>query len=162
MAQRISKPQEATPITTVCRICDCAEPYISNPRTKLFEPGCGDGNFLVEVLSRRLQNISRGYSDAAFQNEILTTVANLYGIDISPLAICETRQRLQLLTKEYASQYVQLDYRFLPLLVQILESNFFVGDLLQDCSKMTFLLWQKKKNFEFVHTAAVLPTRKFV
>lgn len=146
-----------TPPATVRLICDYTEPRLSDSRARLFEPGCGDGNFLVEILTRRLRKISRRHSATVFQTEVLLTVANLYGIDIRPIAISETRHRLQNIAIDFASQHSQLDYRFVPILEQILEKNFLVADMLQDCSKIVFPLWRKIHDFEFTMIPTVWP-----
>lgn len=146
-----------TPPATVRLICDYAEPRLSNPNVKLFEPGCGDGNFLVEILTRRLHKIPYHYPTDTFQNEVLLAVANLYGIDNRPIAISETRHRLQNIAVDFVSQHSQLDYRFVPVLEQILEKNFLVADMLQDCSKITFPLWRKTRDFEFTMAQTVWP-----
>lgn len=148
-----------TPPATVRLLCDYAEPQLSNPSTKLFEPGCGDGNFLVGILDRRLQKIQH-HSATVLQNDVLLTVANLYGIDIRPIAIAETRHRLQLLATNFVTRYSQPDYRFTPLLEQILAQNFIVADLLRDYSKITFPFWQKVRNFEFCMTPTIFPKEK--
>ncbi len=145
-----------TPPTTVRLICDYAEPHLSDPSAKLFEPGCGDGNFLIEILERRLQKIPH-HPASTFQNGVLLVIANLYGVDIRPIAISETRHRLQSLATEFVSRYSQPDYRFLPLLEQILERNFIVADLLQDYSAITFPLWQKVNDFEFTMMPTTWP-----
>jgi len=142
---------------TVRLLCNYAEPRLSDPHAGLFEPGCGDGNFLVEILSRRLQKIPHHQPTTAFQNAVILAVANLYGVDIRPAAISETRHRLQSFTTDFVSQYSQPDYRFVPLLEQVLERNFIVADLLQDCSKITFPLWQKVRDFEFIMTPTIWP-----
>ncbi len=146
-----------TPPTTVRLICDYAEPRLSDPNTRLFEPGCGDGNFLVEILTRRLRKISHYHPTATFQSEVLLTVANLYGIDIRPIAISETRHRLQSIAIDFVSQHSQLDYRFIPILEQILEKNFLVADMLQGRPEITFPFWRKAHDFEFTMTPTVWP-----
>jgi hypothetical protein len=84
----------------------------------------------------------------------------LYGIDVLPIAIDETRHRLQLLATNFVARYSQPDYRFTPLLEQILVQNFIVADLLRDNSKITFPFWQKVRNFEFCMTPTIFPKEK--
>ncbi len=61
------------------------------PRTFL-EPSCGDGNFLVEILARKLDrvtwrhrrgNLPAGATDEAAQFHALQALASIYAIDIS-------------------------------------------------------------------------------
>ena len=146
-----------TPPSTVRLVCDYAEPCLSAPDARLFEPGCGDGNFLVEVLTRRLQKITSFESIVTFQNEVLLTVSNLYGIDIRPVAVSETRHRLRILTTDFVNQRCQPDYRFAPLFEEILTRNFLTADLLRDRSKIIFPFWHKVRDFEFAMTPAIWP-----
>lgn len=147
-----------TPPATVRLLCNYAEPRLSNPNTKFFEPGCGDGNILIEVLARRLEKVSHHQSAVSFQNEILLAVSNLYGVDVRPAAVSETRYRLQVYTANFATQYSQLDYRFIPLLEHILQQNFFVANLLQNLSEISFPSWQRIRDFEFKFTLLPWPT----
>ena len=40
-------------------MCDLCEPDISAVDKKIFEPTCGNGNFLVEILRRKLTSIPK-------------------------------------------------------------------------------------------------------
>lgn len=151
-----------TPPATVRLLCDLAEPRLSDPDARFFEPGCGDGNFLTEILSRRLMQIPQQHTPTDFQNAVLSTVANLYGVDIRPFAISETRHRLRALIIDFVSQHSQPDYRFAPILEQILEQNFLVANLPRDCHQITFPLWRKTHDFEFISTPTFWPTESSI
>ena len=56
----------------------------ANPEKIFIDPACGDGNFLVRVLERKIQNGSTP----------LQALQNIYGIDIMPDNIEQCRQRL--------------------------------------------------------------------
>ena len=52
---------------------------------RLLEPACGDGNFLVEVLRRRLDAVSKKHPKHAlipWERDALCGLANLYGIEL--------------------------------------------------------------------------------
>lgn len=76
-----------TPAWLVSDMCDLCEPEISDPAKNVLEPACGNGNFLVEILRRKLEHC---HDDPA----ILTAVRSLYGVDIQGDNIQECRQRL--------------------------------------------------------------------
>lgn len=56
------------------------------------EPSCGNGNFLVEILRRKLNLISEGDSNRA--SKIIDCYRSLHGIDIMPDNVEEAKQRL--------------------------------------------------------------------
>lgn len=60
------------------------------------EPACGDGNFLVEILHRKLDSVKRLYKQDKQQFELysLRAVASIYGVDIQQDNVEEARARL--------------------------------------------------------------------
>ncbi len=59
------------------------------------EPACGTGNFLVEVLTRKLATVVRRYgkSQLEFERYAVMAVTSIYGIDLLPdnVAACQDR-----------------------------------------------------------------------
>ena len=59
------------------------------------EPACGTGNFLVEILARKLAVVAQRYSKSQFEFEryAVLAVCSIYGIDLLPdnVAACKTR-----------------------------------------------------------------------
>lgn len=83
---------------------------IFTPRKTFLEPACGDGNFLVAILERKLKHCT---SDT----EIKIAVESLYGIDILADNVQEARKRMQ---------------ELLPFdCTDILERNIVCGDFLK-------------------------------
>ncbi len=64
--------------------------------SRFLEPACGDGNFLFEVLSRKLDVLKRNYkkNQYEFEKNAIVVVGSLYGIDILEDNIIKTRERL--------------------------------------------------------------------
>lgn len=52
--------------------------------SRFLEPACGNGNFLVEILRRKLEVIRRQYQKQLGELELQTTIAlsSIYGVDI--------------------------------------------------------------------------------
>ena len=66
--------------------------WVVHPSPRFFEPACGDGNFLVAILSRKLDNVTRaincgslptGDHDDATLFYALEALASIYAVDIS-------------------------------------------------------------------------------
>ncbi len=52
--------------------------------SRFFEPACGKGNFLVEVLTRKLAVVANRYGKSQYEYEryAVIAVSSIYGIDI--------------------------------------------------------------------------------
>lgn len=64
--------------------------------SRFLEPACGNGNFLVEILRRKLEVIRRQYQKQLGELELQTTIAlsSIYGVDIMKDNVEECCQRL--------------------------------------------------------------------
>lgn len=64
--------------------------------SRFLEPACGTGNFLVEILRRKLEVIRRQYQKQLGELELQTTIAlsSIYGVDIMKDNVAECCQRL--------------------------------------------------------------------
>lgn len=94
-AERVRELAEVfTPGATVQAMLDLlpAEMWAIHPAATFLEPSCGDGNFLVAILDRKLRSITdalhggvlpagSGAGDALFHG--LEALASVYGVDIS-------------------------------------------------------------------------------
>lgn len=135
----------------VTRMCDLSEPLVSNLQKKFFEPGCGDGNFLVEVLRRRFS------CAGASVPKILLAVSNIYGLDVSDDKIHQARRRLATLTRNYIKEHnIAYNYRFWPVFTNILEHNIIVADFLGNWSSIKFISWKQFDAYDFVPSLTTL------
>ncbi len=64
--------------------------------SRFLEPACGNGNFLVEILKRKLQVVEARYSKSQleFERYALLALSSIYGIDILPDNVQTCRDRL--------------------------------------------------------------------
>lgn len=64
--------------------------------SKFLEPACGNGNFLIEVLRRKLDVVDRRYSKSQIEWELNTLIAvsSIYGVDILEDNTKECQERL--------------------------------------------------------------------
>lgn len=64
--------------------------------SRFLEPACGTGNFLAEVLERKLRTVERRYgrSPLEYERNAVVAIASLYGIDILEDNVIECRKRL--------------------------------------------------------------------
>ncbi len=64
--------------------------------SRFLEPACGDGNFLVEILARKLAIVKKRYrkGQSDYERNALVALGSLYGIDILADNAKKCRQRL--------------------------------------------------------------------
>lgn len=87
-------------------MCDLVEQECDRIDSRFLEPACGDGNFLAEVLSRKLARVKKLYGKSSYDYERYSILAlsSVYGVDIMKDNAEECRARLfELWNKEYES-----------------------------------------------------------
>ena len=126
-----------TPDWLVRDMCDLVAAQCADVGARFLEPACGDGNFLVEVLRRKLcaaRRLAGGRNDTArFRRAAFEALTSLYGIDILPdnVAAC----RAALLARWEGAHGKQLrGQRQFPVYLAaarfVLERNIVLGDTL--------------------------------
>jgi hypothetical protein len=99
--------------------------------SRFLEPACGHGNFLVEVLTRKLRVVERRYarSPVEYERYILLAVCSIYGIDILEDNVRQCRDRLfGMVAQRFNSLFSQEE--FLRTVRFVLERNIIWGDAL--------------------------------
>ena len=85
-------------------MCDLVADECSRIDSRFLEPACGNGNFLAEVLRRKLEVVKRRYGKSRHEYERYAVLAlsSLYGVDILSDNAEECRIRLlNLWNEEY-------------------------------------------------------------
>ena len=74
--------------------------------SRFLEPACGDGNFLIEILRRKLSLLKEIKSQTEWEFQSLIAVGSCYGIDILPdnAEACRTRLEEYVLSQHPASE----------------------------------------------------------
>lgn len=77
-------------------MCDLVATQCDNVDATFLEPACGDGNFLAEILERKLARVKKDAKNdhTAWEWLSVRAVASLYGVDIMQDNAEECRQRL--------------------------------------------------------------------
>lgn len=75
--------------------------------SRFLEPACGDGNFLVEIVRRKLEVVSSRYktNQLDYERYAIIAVSSIYGIDLLLDNVEECRNRL---FRIFAEQYEKL------------------------------------------------------
>ena len=77
-------------------MCDLVQSQCDNVDATFLEPACGDGNFLAEILDRKLLRVKKDAKSDSTQWEWLSVraIASLYGVDILQDNVEACRERL--------------------------------------------------------------------
>ena len=129
-----------TPESIVQQMCDLCEPDISAIDKKIFEPTCGNGNFLIEILQRKLRRI-RQVDNPRFDLEVIWSLSNIYGVDIQSDNVQEARQRLESVVLDFIAKY-QGSTLTRSTIAAILNVTIIVGDTLRDKDELYFYDFQ--------------------
>lgn len=117
--------------------------------SRFLEPACGTGNFLVEILSRKMEVVKRRFARNRFEYDLASAqaISSIYGIELLPDNVERCRQRLLEQYLETYRSHLSLDaspdlersIRFL------LQKNILCGDALtmlqHDGKPITFCEW---------------------
>lgn len=117
--------------------------------SRFLEPACGDGNFLAEVLRRKLAVVAKRYrkSPLEYERYAFLAVSSLYGVDILSDNVEECHTRLFAIVEDEARRNLKtaVEQRFLEAVRYILEKNIVCGDALtlksNDGEPITFSEW---------------------
>ena len=117
--------------------------------SRFLEPACGDGNFLAEVLRRKLAVVAKRYrkSPLEYERYAFLAVSSLYGVDILSDNVEECHTRLFAIVEDEARRNPKtaVEQRFLEAVRYILEKNIVCGDALtlksNDGEPITFSEW---------------------
>jgi hypothetical protein len=121
--------------------------------TRVLEPACGNGNFLEEILRRKLATVAKTIkTQAEFEYQTLRALTNTYGIDIDKPNVVEARIRLHaLVVHHYSTERNTWQERggFLRSVDYVLSKNIVRGDSLNGAGKIVLVDFTTPKRFYF-------------
>ena len=132
--------------------------------SRFLEPACGTGNFLVEILNRKMEVVKRRFAQNHFEYDLASAqaISSIYGIELLPDNVENCRERLFVQYLDTYRQHLSADaspeqqrcIRFL------LTKNILCGDALtmlqEDGTPICFCEWTfigmdgkvKRRDFE--------------
>lgn len=130
-------------------MCDLVKQETERIDSRFLEPACGNGNFLAEILHRKLAIVKSRYGKSAYDYERYSVLAmtSLYGVDIMEDNVQACRARLfDIWDKEYTTAVKKQAGESCRAAVQfILKKNILCGDALtlrhSDGSPIIFAEW---------------------
>ncbi len=133
--QRVADYGEVlTPQWLVNAMLDLVKSETERIDSRFLEPACGTGNFLVEILERKLRVVKRRYGrlQLDYERYAILAVSSIYGIDILEDNVQECRQRLfDIVDRQYSALFKKtVKEAFREAVRFILERNILWGDAL--------------------------------
>ena len=95
--QRVAEHGEVfTAEREVKAMCDLVKQETERIDSRFLEPACGDGNFLSEILSRKLAIVRKKYRRLPldYEKNAILALSSIYGVDIMPDNAIACRERL--------------------------------------------------------------------
>ena len=124
--------------------------------SKFLEPACGHGNFLVEILARKIALIPSSKPTAVeedFEFSLLIALSSIYAVDISEENVQEARHRLfEVVMASTAFNGGKNSTDFAAAVNAILASNLKVGDSLNDATTILFIEYEPVEKHSFRRT----------
>jgi hypothetical protein len=118
-----------------------------NTDRTFLEPACGHGNFLEEILRRKLAFVTpRRYGRGErFEHRVLRCLTSIYAIDVSDDNVQEARGRMRTAIAEHLACHLGADdptAGFGDAVGAILETNVVRADALADAAKIEMVEYQ--------------------
>lgn len=145
--QRVADHGEVfTPAWMVQAMLDLVKNEAERIDSRFLEPACGSGNFLVEILRRKLAAVELKYGPSEFdrQHFALLALMSIYGIELLADNIAECRANLLEIIADYLNIDEPNDEPYLAA-AQVLSLNIVHGDALtmraHNGQPITFAEW---------------------
>lgn len=128
---------------------------------KFLEPACGSGNFLEEILRRKLIPVRFDHIRAVqrYEHWMLRALASVYAVDICADNVTESRDRLLAVLRSHydldANSTIPTE-GFYPGARAILGTNILQGDTLKDATRMEVVDYHATRGHAFVRTWSML------
>ena len=132
--------------------------------SRFLEPACGTGNFLVEILNRKMEAVERRYAKNRYEYDLASAqaVSSMYGVELLPdnVATCQNRLLDQYLDIYHQHQSSEISPELKNCIKFLLKKNILCGDALTmlqaDGQPITFCEWTfigmdgkvKRRDFE--------------
>lgn len=132
-----------------------------NTDRKFLEPAAGSGNFLEEILRRKLAYVTvyRYRQATVYEHRVLRALASIYAIDIDPENVQECKDRLRAVINSHLdndSNTRVATEGFATAAEAILGTNIICADTLKDAQVVEFVDYQPGPRGTFVREWSML------
>lgn len=136
-----------------------------NTDRKFLEPACGSGNFLEEILERKLAYVTteRYGMGQRYEHRVLRALASIYAIDINEENVDESRERLRAVVNSHIDNDMNtkaVSQGFSEAVEVILETNIVLGDSMTARGDITFVDYRPGKSGTFTREWSPMDTQE--
>ncbi len=162
--QRVAEHGEVyTAKREVCAMLDLVKEEAERIDSRFLEPACGTGNFLVEIMSRKMEAVRRQFVKNRFEYDQASAMAvsSMYGVELLPdnVDACRNRLLTQYLETYRQHQHQEASPELERCVSFLLRKNILCGDaltMLRDNGEpVTFCEWT------FIGTGGKVKRRDF-
>ena len=147
----------------VCAMLDLVKEETERIDSRFLEPACGTGNFLVEILNRKMEAVRKKFSKNRYEYDLASAqaVSSMYGVELLPdnVETCQNRLLQQYLETYQQHQHADASPELERCIRFLLMKNILCGDALtmlqQDGQPITFCEWT------FIGTSGKVKRRDF-
>jgi len=127
----------------------------NNTDHKFFEPSAGSGNFLEEILRRKISFITheRYRSSLQYEHRLLRAVASIYAVDIDSDNVAESKDRMRHLLQSHLDNDLNTKWPtsgFASAVDAILHTNVVQADTLADLNSLEWIDYRASRNGTFI------------
>ena len=125
-----------------------------NTDCTFLEPACGHGNFLVEILRRKLEYVTpRRYGRGErFEHRVLRCLTSVYGIDINHDNVRDSRARSRAAIDAHVERHLGQDGAaagFGEAVETVLEANIICADTLAEAAEIELIEYRPGRGCTF-------------
>lgn len=134
--QRVADHGEVfTNIREVNAMLDLVKEQTERIEATFLEPACGTGNFLIEILRRKLTVINNKYAKSReeFDANLIKAITSIYGVELLPDNAQECRERLfNEILEQYPRKFERNEafHQLMRSVKYVLETNIICGNAL--------------------------------
>lgn len=126
----------------------------NNTDRKFFEPAAGSGNFLEEILRRKIAHVSSLHYRAAqlYEHRLLRALASIYAIDIDPENVAESKERLKHVLQSHLDNDLNTKVPtagFAAAVDAVLNTNIVLANTLTDLDLIEWVDYKAGRNGTF-------------
>lgn len=126
----------------------------NNTDRKFFEPAAGSGNFLEEILRRKIARVTslRYASTQFYEHRLLRALASIYAVDIDPENVAESKERLKHVMQSHLDNDLNTKVPtpgFASAVEAILGTNIVLANTLTDLDTIEWVDYQSGRNGTF-------------
>lgn len=124
-----------------------------NITSRFLEPSCGNGNFLVAILERKLETVKSKFKGKPKDYEFngIMALSSIYGVDICEQNVVDSKKRMRLMMDTFFNKRTtnfSSEEDFMRVVDYTLDKNIILGDMIDGQHKVVFTEFTSPKTYK--------------